>query len=144
MSNQLNLPTMQQTSVPEVILRAVEQSLRTLNAAKAEYVIRLPNGMVYERGDLKLATESTEKKRTRAPSKMPRGYIAKAIQPIINPMQAGDVAEFRCDAAMVAAGVELRHLQSSVSSHASTIFGVGNHKVYTNKKTQCVELLRTA
>jgi len=144
MSNQLNLPTMQQTSVPEVILRAVEQSLRTLNAAKAEYVIRLPNGMVYERGDLKLATESTEKKRTRAPSKMPRGYIAKAIQPIINPMQAGDVAEFRCDAAMVAAGVTLHDLQSSISSAASGLFGLKSHKVHVNKKTQCVELLRTA
>jgi hypothetical protein len=135
---------MQQTSVPEVVLRAVDQALRTLNAAKAEYIIRLPDGMMYERGNMKLAAIPTEKKRTRTPSKMPLGYMTKAIMPTLKDMQIGDVLEFQLDEPMMAAGVELRELQSSVSSLASTNFGAGNHKVHTNKKTQRIELLRTA
>jgi hypothetical protein len=144
MSKQTNLPLMQQTSVPEVVLRTVEHTLRNLKASKVEYIIRLPDGTLLTHGDMELAVTPTEKKRTRIRSKMPVGYMTGYLAPTIEPMQVGDVVEFATTPEMAMSGVSLKDVQRSVSSIAFRCFGSGNHKVYTNKKTQRVELLRVA
>jgi hypothetical protein len=152
MTNQTKLRTpaavtntaIEASTVPEIVKRTLEQSLRLLDVAKAEYIIRLGDGTMLTKGKMELVTPRKTVKYTKKPRKMPYGTMRNWVAPQIAHLHIGDVAELDLSAEMQAAGVDLRDLMSSVSSTANKLFGLDSHKVCTNKKTGKIEILRTA
>lgn len=134
-----------ESTMPEILKRTVEQALSLLALAKAEYVIRLPDGTLINEGTLVIKLSKKDK----APAKkrglkLPYGTMRNAVMPYIDCLKVGDVAEIALTPEMLAAGVDCKDLLSSVSNAAVKCFGTDAHKVCTNKKTGKVEILRTA
>lgn len=137
-------PALEASTAPEVIKRTVEQALRLLDVAKAEYIIRLPDGTLVTKGDMELVTRRAVKRVPRKAHKMPYGSYTSAYKESIVNMAIGDVLCLYRTPDMLAAGVTLADISGTISSIAATTFGTDAHKIHQNKTTECIELLRTA
>jgi hypothetical protein len=131
--------------IPLAIRKTVEQATKLLDACKTKYIIVLSDGTTINKGGelIQLMPDKPEKPR-KAKSLMPHGTYRKVYGDAIRNMVVGDVEIFRLTPEMVTAGVELITIQGSISSMASNEWGNNAHKIFMNKATNSVELLRTA
>ena len=131
--------------IPLAIRKTVEQATRLLDVCKTQYIIVLSDGTTINKGGeiIQLVPDKPEKPR-KAKSLMPHGTYRKVYGDAIRNMVVGDVEIFRLTPEMVTAGVELITIQGSISSMASNEWGNNAHKIFMNKATNSVELLRTA
>ena len=131
--------------IPLAIRKTVEQVTKLLDACKTKYIIVLSDGTTINKGGelIQLMPDKPEKPR-KAKSLMPHGTYRKVYGDAIRNMVVGDVEIFRLTPEMVTAGVELITIQGSISSMASNEWGNNAHKIFMNKATNSVELLRTA
>lgn len=116
-----------------IIEQTAQSAIRLLKATKAKYVIVMPDGTMYNEGNLQLAVVKHNK---RKPGGLPHGTYSKMCQPFVG-VAVGEVLEFA-----IPAGGNNKSLNSAVSAYFSTAWGTGSTKTYFNKATQKVEVLR--
>ena len=131
--------------LPLAIHKTVEQASRLLDACKARYIIVLSDGTTINKGGevIQLAPDKPTRAK-RSTSLMPYGTYRNAYGPTLKGMAIGDVEVFHLTPEMVRAGVGLTTVLGSISSMASSEWGNNAHKIFTNRGTNSVELLRTA
>lgn len=103
-----------------------------LKLAGAQYKIILQDGTEF--GDLKVVPV---KLRTRTQT-VPTGTYKNVYQPLIDPMQVGDVIELDYKKH----SVEPQPLAGAAQSYMCQKFGNGSTKAHWNKKTERIEILR--
>lgn len=142
-SNTVKHPALVASTTPEIVKRTVEQALGLLEVTGAEYIIRLSDGTTITKGNIPVKVIKIKPPAKKRALKLPYGHMRNAVMPLIECLKVGDVAEIGLTPEMVAGGVNMHDLLSSVSNAAAKCFGNGSHKVCTNKKTGKVEILRT-
>ena len=131
--------------LPLAIHKTVEQASRLLDACKARYIIVLSDGTTINKGGevIQLAPDKPTRAK-RSTSLMPYGTYRNVYGSAIKAMAVGDVEVFHLTPEMIQAGVGLMTILGSISSMASGEWGNNAHKIFTNRGTNSVELLRTA
>ena len=115
---------------------ALDRAIALLNAANTEYVVRLPDGTLLQRGDLRIAESESNTDKPKKGSKYGWGTLTNYITPVISTMEVGDVkvipfSEF-----------DPTDLVKAVSSAACRKWGKGNH--ISGRTAAGVEVLRVS
>jgi hypothetical protein len=122
----------------DIIQKTAKDAARLLNAVRAQYIIVLPTGEQIIQGDLKLhVPDATPKRKKRAQSRNPLGYLRSHIMPYLTPMKVGDVVVIP-----IPNNTDITEIQGSAASISNVLWGRGNYKTMRNKQTGNVEVLR--
>ena len=122
----------------DIITKTAKDAARLLNAIRAQYIIVLPTGEQIIEGDLQLhVPDATPKRKKRAPSRNPLGFLRGHIMPYLKPMKVGDVVVIP-----VPNNSDVKEIQGSAASISNVLWGRGNYKTMRNATTGNVEVLR--
>jgi len=122
----------------DIIQKTAKDAARLLNAVRAQYIIVLPTGEQIIQGDLKLhVPDATPKRKKRAQSRNPLGFLRGHILPYLKPMKVGDVVVIP-----IPNNSDIKEIQGSAASISNVLWGRGNYKTMRNATTGNVEVLR--
>lgn len=119
---------------------ALERALAMLNASGAEYIVRMPDGAEYQRGELRLAepkpVREKDPNKPKKGSKYGWGTLTNYITPLLSAMNPGDVVVVPFDR------FEPIDLGRAVTSTASRLWG--NSSYISSRTAAGIEVLRVS
>jgi hypothetical protein len=130
-NNQLFSSSNNQTPVTEI---AVTRAVTMLRAAKAKYLIQLPNGDVLSHGGLELAVPKNITRKRRDPSVPYGSYTALIRAAGLDSMAVGDIITIDT------AGFDVEAVRGVISARACKAWG--NRSSITAVKGSLIEVLR--
>lgn len=119
---------------------ALERALAMLNASGAEYIVRMPDGAEYQRGEMRLAepkpVREKDPNKPKRGSKYGWGALAHYVTPLMSAVNPGDVLVIPFDR------FEPKDLGHAVSAAAVRMWGSGSH--ISTRTAAGVEVLRVS
>jgi hypothetical protein len=119
--------------------KALSDAIVRLKAANCSFKIVLPNGEEISHDPDNRLSPKRKSKNMRCGGVYNRGDLKRHYLPYISNLVPGSIAEIPYTNEL-----PYQAIQSSLSAHLSTEWGIGSYTTATNKKTKMIELLRLA
>jgi hypothetical protein len=126
---------MKQMQIPEIIKHTVDQALKKLQVSGCAYKVVLGDGTIFTHKEEIFATKNGTRSRDGLPYKY--GDVKAHYEQYIKDLEIGGVASVPATSKLA-----LDVIQGSLTAHLSQRWGRGNYTTFTNKETDCVEVLR--
>jgi len=126
---------MNQQQIPEVIKITVEQTLKKLQVTGCAYNVMLSDGTIFSHKEEMFSVKKGTRSRHGLPYKY--GDVKAHYEPYIKDLEVGGVTSIPATSTLA-----LDVIQGSLTAHLSQRWGKGNYTTFTNKETNCIEVLR--